>query len=350
MEKMCAIIPAFNPDERIIEVITSLQSKNFYKIIIVNDGSLSDKYFLQLKNTCNILTHYKNYGKGRAMKTALNYYMNKYSSECAGVVFADCDNQHSIDDIENCCTALLETPDNLILGVRNFNSDNVPHKNRFGNKFTSLVFKYLCGLKISDTQTGLRAMGNSIIPFFLALSGERFEYETNMLLECKRLDIQISEVKIKTVYINGNKSSSFKAVRDSFMIYAVILKYISSSLISFLVDIILFSIALLLFKTLPHSVMIFLSTAISRGISSFVNYILNHKFVFATNKTLSKTIAKYYTLCIIQMGVSYALVCFCDNFLTLNTVIIKIIIDTFLFFISFRIQRGWVFKNEKFSH
>ncbi len=345
MKKFCAVIPSLNPDERLLDVVNGLKEKEFYKIIIVNDGSSSDKYFSELKDGCDILTHYKNYGKGRAMKTALNYYMNTYSDVCLGVVFADSDNQHDTEDICRCCEELYDNPDSLILGSRDFNQSNVPSRSRFGNKTTSFVFKSLCGIDISDTQTGLRAMGNSVIPYFLDLFGERFEYETNMLLECKKQNIPIREVPIKTVYIDGNKSSHFNPLTDSAAIYKLIIKYAWSSLMSFVIDIALFSLCLVVFKKLPDKTLLLFSTVVSRILSSLFNYAVNHKVVFRCKEHMGRTLLKYYVLCLIQMGASYGGVYLLTSILGISSVIIKIIVDTVLWLISFRIQHSWVFKN-----
>ena len=71
----------------------------------------------------------------------------------------------------------------VVLGVRTFDGDDVPFKSRFGNNLTSFVFKAMCGLNISDTQTGLRAIPYRYLQTFCEIEGEHFEYETRMLLE-----------------------------------------------------------------------------------------------------------------------------------------------------------------------
>ena len=97
--------------------------------------------------------------------------------------------------------------DKVVLGVRRFDGEDVPFKSRFGNNMTSMVFKVMCGLNISDTQTGLRAIPYRYLDTFCNIEGERFEYETTMLLEFKKSDIQFMEVPIETVYIEDNAST-----------------------------------------------------------------------------------------------------------------------------------------------
>ena len=77
---------------------------------------------------------------------------------------------------------------------------------------TSWVFKVLCGMEISDTQTGLRAFPVSLLPLLLSVKGDRFEYETNMLLKFRQCGVKIKEVPIETVYIEENATSHFRPI------------------------------------------------------------------------------------------------------------------------------------------
>ncbi len=74
--------------------------------------------------------------------------------EVAGVVTADSDGQHSVEAICNIKETLLQMPDHLVLGVRDFGKEGIPWKSRFGNNLTEKVFAYLSGVHVSDTQTG----------------------------------------------------------------------------------------------------------------------------------------------------------------------------------------------------
>src|SRR5699024_778674 len=111
-----------------------------------------------------------------------------------------------------------------------------------GNVLTKKIFSFASGLSLSDTQTGLRGIPYAFMKHLMNVSGERFEYEMNMLLECKVKNVQIEEVNIETIYIEQNSSSHFNPVLDSVKIYTVFLKYTFSSLTSFGLDILLFTI------------------------------------------------------------------------------------------------------------
>ena len=347
--KVCAIIPSLNPDERLLRVLDGLMEKGFKDIILVDDGSREEtKHFFvqaQQKSGCVVLKHHKNLGKGRALKTAFNYFLNNYP-DYIGVVTADADDQHTSQDILNCAKALEENPNSLILGVRNFDLEHVPWKSRMGNKITAFSFKALCGIRVSDTQTGLRAIPSYYAREFLDLFGERFEYETNMLLEIRKKNIDVKEIQIDTVYINQNASTHFHPLRDSIRIYSLIFKFLGASLASTLCDLLLFALFKFLLRSMVLEWNLFIATAGARIISSIFNYSVNKTLVFTNKGKIRSTLAKYYAVCIVQGMLSYFGVLGLVTIFSLPSVLSKVIVDFILFLITFQIQREWVFKNK----
>ena len=258
------IIPSYEPDEKLITLLTALQEAGIRHVIVVDDGS-GTRYASFFERAaafenCEVLRHAVNLGKGRALKTAFNHCLlasggitGGAGSVCRGIpgcVTADSDGQHTPADILACMRRLWDNPESLILGCRDFDGPAVPARSSFGNKCTRQVFRYLLGLSVSDTQTGLRAIPAFFMEKLLEVKGERFEYETNMLIEAKNLNIRVLEVPVKTIYIEENKTSHFNPIRDSLRIYLVFGKFLFSSFSSN--DNPLFLIALLLHNTKYH--------------------------------------------------------------------------------------------------
>lgn len=104
-----------------------------------------------------------------------------------------------VEDVNKIYESLLVNKDKVILGVRNFKSGDVPKKSSLGNNLTSKIFKILYKRVITDTQTGLRGIPNKLIKQLTNLSGDRYEYETIMLIDCIKNEIEFEEVKITTV-------------------------------------------------------------------------------------------------------------------------------------------------------
>ena len=340
------IIPSLDPDEKLHQVIQGVIAEGFTDILLVDDGSAPENqhYFSDAESQfgCTVLHHPHNLGKGRALKTAFAWY-EQNRPDSRGCVTVDGDNQHHPQDIKACVEVMLNDGcKSLVLGVRNFNGDDVPRKSRFGNHATSFVFRVFCGLKVSDTQTGLRVFPKSSMPLMLKIEGERFEYETNMLLSCKNAKLPILEQTIRTIYINDNATTHFHPIKDSLKVYGIILKFFASSIASFLLDYGLFNLLYTLTKKL------FLSTCIARICSSLFNYIVDRKAVFRSEAPLLQTTIRYYILCACQMLASYELVKVLSRAFGSTTgivAVLKLLVDIFLYFISFRVQQAWVFAE-----
>ena len=344
MKDIVIVVPTLDPDEKIMNDFMDKLQKEFKNILVVNDGSNEshNRFFNSLeKKGITILKHYKNYGKGRGLKNAFNYILNEYPN-VKGVVTCDSDGQHSVTDIKKCAEALIKNPDRLILGVRNFDKENVPARSKFGNKITRNIFKIFIGLEITDTQTGLRGLSKKLMTEFLDTGGERYEYETNMLIECKEKNIELEEIEIETIYINSNEGSHFNPIKDSIKIYRLFLKYFVVAFSVFLLDILLF---IGLHSILNIDSKILAATIVARFISSLYYYLVNVDLVFKNIKI--KQLIKYYILVIIQMLLSGCFVTYLFDLLNINVVLIKIIVDIILWLIAIIVEREFIFKGGK---
>ncbi len=353
IKNVTVVIPSLNPDEKLRGVVTSLLSLGFGDIVMVNDGS-DDEHAKNFPSpeeftSLTLLRHKVNRGKGAALKTAFKYIIEN-RLETTTVVTVDGDGQHRAQDVLACCKKSAETG-TLVLGVRDFSLSHVPARSRFGNKTTSLVFKVACGMKISDTQTGLRAIPAAHLGDMLTIDGDRFEYETNMLLNLKNLGIKMSEQTIETVYIEENKTSHFRPIRDSLKIYSLILKFIASSAIAAGLDHLLFFLIKLFFGKyfVPYSVLI--PIIIARIFSSVTNFVLNKKTVFKNDGNILGTLVKYYVLAVPMLFISCIGIDWVSSALGVTNVafitLIKIVIESILFLLSFRLQREWVFSKKR---
>ena len=361
LSKISVVLPSLDPDEKLIAVVDGLLEYGFTDIILVNDGSKQENlhYFTDLAAQhpeIHLLHHEVNKGKGAALKNAFRYFLAN-RPDGYGVVTVDGDNQHHPADTRACCEHMLKTG-HTVLGCRDFNQADVPARSSFGNKTTSMIFKIFVGMTISDTQTGLRAIPRGVLEELVEVYGDRFEYETNMLLAFKTKGIVFDEVKIRTVYIEENKSSHFRVIHDSWRIYKLILahffRYTLSSLASSVVDTGAYSLLSWVFgKFLSGLALTASAGIIARVISSLLNFFMNQKLVFKTNVDTKKAMVRYYMLALPQMAAQvlltqgvYALFGIPDSANLLRTVIYAVVM-TALYFLSYMIQQRWVFAPQK---
>ncbi len=366
LKNICVVLPSLDPDQKLLTVIDGLLFQGFSHIVLVNDGSKPENihYFetaAQHKEV-RLLHHPQNRGKGAALKTAFSWILEN-CPDCAGVVTVDGDNQHHPEDTAACVRNMLKTG-HLTLGVRDFDQPDVPPRSRFGNKTTSLVFKFFVGMTISDTQTGLRAIPAKDLPLMISIAGDRFEYETNMLLAIKRENLSFDEVKIRTVYIEENQSSHFRVIRDSWRIYKLILahffRYTAVSLLSALLDNGIYALLSWIFGVLAGDSAIALLgiqlTAVctlgARIVSSLFNFFMNKKVVFQTEVSTKTAMVRYYTLAVpialgqilLTQGV-YTLLQIGNGQVFLRSIIYAIVMVA-LYLVSFLVQQRWVFAKE----
>ncbi len=349
-DKIAVVIPSLNPDDKLLTVAEGLISHGFGNLIIVNDGSMPEKaaYFQQIaaKPECTVLVHETNRGKGRALKTAFAYILEHFP-DCIGAVTVDGDNQHHPDDVAVLASALLQDDSALILGVRDFSQPDVPARSRFGNRISALVFGLLCRQKISDTQTGLRAIPRKMLPGLVDLAGERFDFETNMLLFLSKNKTPMREIGIQTIYLQENATSHFRAVWDSLRILRLVFAFAFSSAVCAALDVGCYWLAVTLLAALPLRERVLAATVVARVISSAVNFSFNRTAVFGNSGSLSRALPRYYLLCGCQFICSWAGVWGLTLIIGGSSVLAKIIVDPLLFFASFNIQRHWVFSEQK---
>ncbi len=345
------LIPTFNPDDALVELIVSLRLKTSMPILLVNDGSKPEtaKIFAKSQEAgAECITHDRNRGKGAALKTGLAYAYSTYPQIC-GVVTADGDGQHLCDDILAVGNALESHPEALILGTRSLVGKQVPFTSRWGNRITTFVFSLTAHRKVKDTQTGLRGIPASLLAMATKIPGDRYEYEMNMLSEMAQAGIPFLPVPIATVYKNQNKGSHFKPWRDSPRIYfhllSGFLKMVVVSLLSAALDLGLFTLFQWAFWD-DSATGILYSTVSARILSGVFNFLLNKNWTFKSKGEGARKAFEYGILFVTQMLLSWILVKLFAA-LPAHLTLIKGIIDFFLFIGSYLIQKTFIFRPKK---
>ena len=366
IKNMAVIVPVYCPDEKLLGVIEGVHEAGFGHIFVVDDGSYMgaksteqkaefENIFSRLPGYVDLTRHVVNKGKGAALKTAIariEAVMKQERergdfTEIKGIVTVDADGQHLTEDIVNVSNMLIERPNDLILGSRAFDQD-VPLKSQMGNTITRGVFALASGVKIRDTQTGLRAFSVNLIPFMKAVEGERYEYEMNMLFDAAHKKIGMKEVTIKTVYLDGNKTSHFHVLRDSALVYKNILKFSASSLIAFVIDFVMLFVFKAIFGNfaLAAETTLLMAVVSARLVSSFSNYMINKKLVFGERTRNNNTLIKYYLLASGILILNYLILEVLSIRLGMPLGIAKLIAEVTLFFVSYTVQKRFIFKNE----
>ncbi len=353
-------IPAYKPDERLTKLAETLCRD--YDVLVVDDGSGKefDGVFEATSEFAKVLRYEKNRGKGGALKYGYSKIPELFP-DAEYIITADADGQHTPDDIEKVAKKVREVG-GLVIGSREF-TGKVPARSAFGNSVTRLVFRLASGVKVRDTQTGLRAFGKQYLKEFSGLKGDRYEYEMTQLMYCAEKKIPIGEVGIETIYENDNETSHFNPIKDSLKIYKIIylnsyfMKAVTSSMFAFLIDFIIAHVfQFFVFKNDPISgdgffAKVFSSYSLSMTIawlvSSFVNFVINKKWVFRSNKSFARAFFGFYALAtpifIIKAFVLTPILKGNSFSFTLTYVIVNIV----MYFLNYLIQKKFIFKKKE---
>lgn len=344
--KPLIIVPVYNPSEDFYPFILSLHErakKEDVVILIVNDGcdkvhnaTLDD---LETLSQVFIVHHNLNFGKGAALKTGI-LTASKIFPNSQGVVTADADGQHSVEDIFDILDAGQENDNGLLLGVRQFDKD-VPFRSKFGNTLTRAIFYMLTSIKIEDTQTGLRHIPNKFFKQMLDIKSSGYAFEMEMLLWTKQNNVEIKTKPIHTIYINDNAASHFRPFIDSIKIYAVLFKQVIASALTAVVDLAAFAA----FFALSGG-MLFWANAFSRAVAFPVYYFMNRDFVFKQKQLGFHPVPKLIAAIIVSGLFSYGLQYVAQQTLGFPEVVSKLVIETLVFFINFVVLRDFVYRNK----
>ena len=237
------LIPAYQPDHSLIELLVNLKKENF-DAIVVNDGSKPecDPVFEEAKKYALVLAQHPNRGKGAALRLGFSY-INLNPNNHKYVITCDADGQHAIKDIIRVNDKLHET-NNVVFGTRKFDK-SVPKRSRNGNFMSRLCRTLVTKDYVGDDQCGLRGFPIEMLYNLVSLQGNHYEYEMNVICTLQIKKLKIEELPIETIYLDGNKSSHFIPSLDTFRIQRTIWLNTLPSLVCGLL-----SIAMLLVFTL----------------------------------------------------------------------------------------------------
>ena len=340
--KNIIIISSYRPDYQLTELFSGLKGYGFENIIIADDGSgpsYSGIYDELESKGAFVIHHPKNEGKGVSIKAALTCAIKNFP-DTPGVILADGDGQHTPEDIAKISEALTENKDSIICGTRIMSPDAMPSRYIRRNNFTSILYRIDTGKTIPDTQTGLRGIPHSLIPFAATVSGERFEYEANLIIEASKRNIPLIPVEIETVFPEGN-SVYYRPVKDTARFLKSPILFLTTSLGCSVVDILLFTIfATLLDHRTANN--IFTATILARIISTSINFFLSRKLCFADSVRGKAQIIKFFGFNMVQSFLSSTLVSML-SFIHIPLTFIKMFVDSALFVLNYFVSKKWIF-------
>jgi glycosyltransferase involved in cell wall biosynthesis len=219
MTRIAAVIPAYNEENHIADVVRRTRQKLDH-VLVIDDGS-RDKTADRARDAgAEVIVHPQNRGKGETIKTGLRHWLDR---QLDFVIILDADGQHRPEEIDRFTAAALSANGpKLLVGNRMNDLSSMPRLRRFVNRWMSQRISGVCGQEIPDTQCGFRMLHRELIPDLLG-GAARFDYETEMLIIASRKGFRIGSVPISTVY--SDEVSSIHPVRDAIRFFRLMRRY-----------------------------------------------------------------------------------------------------------------------------
>ncbi|HWN65120.1 MAG TPA: glycosyltransferase family 2 protein [Candidatus Binatus sp.] len=217
--KTAAIIPAYREERHISDVVRRTRQQLDH-VVVIDDGSSDNTARCARDAGAEVIVHSQNRGKGEAIKTGLRHWLDR---QFIHVIILDSDGQHLPEEIDRFIAAAAQAGDHsFFLGNRMNNLIGMPFVRRVVNRYMSNRISRICRQEIPDTQCGFRMLDRQLIPELLE-GGNRFDYETEMLIIASRKGYRIESVTITTVY--SDEVSSIHPARDTIRFFKLMRRY-----------------------------------------------------------------------------------------------------------------------------
>jgi glycosyltransferase involved in cell wall biosynthesis len=334
------LIPSYLPTVLFCELLEEIRQSDPAPIVVVDDGSgpACRELFERASRVpgTTVLTNAINLGKGAALKHGMNHILVNHP-DCVGVVTADADGQHAVTDILKVANALQAGPAEVTFGCRDF-KPNVPFRSKIGNVVSRYVYRFVVGLHLSDTQTGLRGIPRRLMELSLGIRSNRYEFETEQIIAAKTAGFKFTEVPIQTVYIDDNSGSHFNAILDSFRIYFVLLRYALSSVATALSDFIVFYILT------ANGIALLSANMSARAVALWLQFVLLKKYVFKSKAGLP-IFAAYVAYVFFSGYLSAAMQAqFAGHFVD-SALLAKVVVESVIWIFNFMFLRDIIFRK-----
>lgn len=228
------LIPAYEPDEKLIELVKQLQAQEL-SVLVVNDGSSEacTEIFAAVAPYATVLQHPQNRGKGAALKTGIRYVL-EHLPDCRGLITCDADGQHKVADVVR-VREQLHRGEKFVLTVRK-HRHGIPFRSKIGNNLSRFVYALLVNRYLSDNQSGLRGFDRTHLEWMVKVEKDNYDYEMNILYYAAKKGVRITTLPIEAIYIDNNESSHFNPIGDTVKIYRSLFYLARGTLIAFLVS------------------------------------------------------------------------------------------------------------------
>ena len=221
------VIPVFNEERTIGDVVARTrsimeQSKLLYEVLVVDDGSLDRSAEISRASEAHVLRE-AHQGKGHALRLGFKQAKGNV------IVTLDSDGSHSPEEIPLVLRDIMENKVDFVIGSRflntGVNNAKIPNVNRIGNRMFNNLIRLFTGVKISDSQSGFRAIRSSVIKK-MRLNSRGYEVESEMLVKALKMGVRVAEIPVSFEQRTVGKSRLDPLKDGTKILYSIITSYL----------------------------------------------------------------------------------------------------------------------------
>ena len=218
-EKICILIPAYNAQETLGQVLKKTGSLGM-DVIVVNDGSSDATPRVASEQRAFLLEHAANLGKGAALQTGFGYVLQQgYQA----VITLDADGQHDPSEIPSLLNVFRRVRPDILIASRSAQFDKMTFLRRFWNRLGVKAVSRRCHADITDSQSGFRLIRTEVLRG-VDFSTTRFETELELLIKACKKGFSVLSIPINIQRVDGSVSSHFKPVLDTWLVCKLFLR------------------------------------------------------------------------------------------------------------------------------
>ena len=264
---------------------------------------------------------------------------------CPSIVLVDTLHGYPAEEILAFTWAAQALPGCLVIGERRSNGDS-PFLARLAGKISHRLVQFFLGAPVNDLRSGLLAIPSSAVPGMapqaqagLQQNGAGVEFELEMILAGKRGGYPIRGHPVQSDATDPATAGRF--MLNSMSLYFVMARYVSTSLLTAVVDNLVFVVC----YPLVHNVLA--SIYLARLVAIVVNYFLLRKVVFYSSDKSTHTFPKYITVVLVSGLAASLLIDFFNAEFHTGVVLGKIIAELLLYLVNFVVLNKLVFVHRQ---
>jgi len=217
--KICAVIPTFNNETTISEVVEKARCEIDH-MVVVDDGSTDETARLAEDAGAHVIRVSKNKGKGNALRIGFRYAL---ANNFDAIITLDADLQHDPSEIPKFIKHHATNKSRIVIGARLHGRGKMPCVRYANNIIGTYTFSWLIGQPIEDSQCGFRLYDREVMENIHILN-DGFEAEADILLRAGKRGYRIGFVPIRTIYFSDRQHRSYyRPVKDTFRISIIFL-------------------------------------------------------------------------------------------------------------------------------